>query len=370
MSGPGDSPDRSRWGRRPGAAVSALLGVGILGAGPVTQAIHLPTLARQPDRFRVVSIMDVDPEIAKSVAARADAVSATTVDAVLDNPEVDVVAVCSPHQFHAAQVAAICAAGKRGILCEKPLATTRAEAEQIAQAVSAAGVPLVVGAMHAYDPGWLAGQAACADRLDTVHTVRSTIVLPFNDRYEDWATEIGSRPPAPAPSGSPDLLDAAARAERIRGLVLGLAVHDLPLVRSFAPTLDRVDHAEFCPPFGGVVSLAAAGRRVDLVAFMRPIWRPDWRLEVWGDDWSLRVAFTPSYVQAGSATATFRDATGERQLGPWTFNGYEGEWLELHDLVTGSAEPRHSLAEVVEDLTFVTGIADGAAAAVHRSAAA
>ena len=25
------------------------LGVGILGAGPVTQAIHLPTLARLPD---------------------------------------------------------------------------------------------------------------------------------------------------------------------------------------------------------------------------------------------------------------------------------------------------------------------------------
>jgi predicted dehydrogenase len=347
--------------------VSPPLGVGILGAGPVTQAIHLPTLARQLDRFRVVSVMDVDPAVAKSVAARADAESATSIEQVLENPAVDVVAVCSPHQFHAEQVAAICAAGKRGILCEKPLATSRVEAEQIAAAVGSAGVPLVVGAMHAYDPGWLAALDACADRLADAHTVRSTIVLPFNDRYEDWATEIASRPPAPAGGGP---LDAQARADRIRGLVLGLWVHDLPLVRAFAPGLDRLGDAAFFPPFGGVISLSAAGRSVHLSAFMRPLWRPDWRLEAWGDTWSVRVDFTPSYVHAGSATATVTDERGDHRFGPWTHNGYEGEWIELHDLVTGRAEPRYPLANVVDDLTFVTDIADAADAAVRQDGAA
>ena len=169
------------------------LGVGILGAGPVTQAIHLPTLARLPDKFRVTAVMDIDAQVATSVAARAGAEPVQSVQAVLDHPGVDVVAVCSPHQFHAEQVAAICASGKRGILCEKPLATSREEAESITTAVAASGIPLIVGAMHAYDPGWLAAFEACADRLDTAHTIRSTIVLPFNDRFEDWATEIASR---------------------------------------------------------------------------------------------------------------------------------------------------------------------------------
>ena len=50
------------------------LGVGILGAGPVTQAIHLPTLARLPDKFRVTAVMDIDSQVASSVAARAGAV--------------------------------------------------------------------------------------------------------------------------------------------------------------------------------------------------------------------------------------------------------------------------------------------------------
>ena len=139
--------------------MTAPLGVGILGAGPVTQAIHLPTLARLPDKFRVTAVMDIDAQVATSVAARAGAEPAQSVEEVLDHPGVDVVAVCSPPQFHAEQVAAICAAGKRGILCEKPLATSREEAEGIATAVAASGIPLIVGAMHAYDPGWLAAYA-------------------------------------------------------------------------------------------------------------------------------------------------------------------------------------------------------------------
>ena len=347
--------------------MTEVLGVGILGAGPVTQAIHLPTLARQADRFQVKSVMDVDTDVAESVAGRIGATPAFTMEQVLADPAVDVVAVCSPHQFHADQVTAICAAGKRGILCEKPLATTRVEAEQIASAVAESGTALVVGAMHAYDPGWLAVLDACGDRAGTAHTVRSTIILPFNDRYEDWATEIANRPPPPI---SREPLDATARAQFTRAMVLGLTVHDLPLIRTFAPALDYVERAEFVEPFGGVISLSASGRWVDLLAFMRPLWEPDWRLEAWGSDWSLRVDFTPSYVHAGSATAILSDSSGDRLFGPWPLNGYEGEWRHLHDLVTGVATPRYPLADVIEDLIFVTNIADAAEQAVLKGASA
>jgi myo-inositol 2-dehydrogenase / D-chiro-inositol 1-dehydrogenase len=337
------------------------LGVGILGAGPATQAIDLPTLARLPDQFRVTVVMDTDAQVAESVAARARAEPAQSVEAVLGDPSVDVVAVCSPHQFHGEQVAAICAADKRGILCEKPLATSTAEAMEIQEVVAAAGIPLVVGAMHAYDPGWLTAIDACAGWLGSVHTIRSTIILPFNDRFEDWSTEIASRPAPPASYGTDS---ARERAERIRGLVLGLSVHDLPLVRAVAPAVDRIDHAGLIAPAGGVISLMAAGCRVDLVAFMRPVWQPDWRLEIWSEEQSLSVSFTPSYVHAGPAVATIRDRHGERQLAAPAYNGYEGEWRELHNLVNGVGTPRYPLSDVIDDLTFATNIADGAASAV------
>ena len=339
------------------------LGVGILGAGLVTQAIHLPTLARMPSQFRVVTVMDLDARVAEAVAARAGAEPTQSVQAVLEHPGVDVVAVCSPHQFHAEQVAAICAANKRGVLCEKPLATTQAEAEEISKAVTAAGIPLVVGAMHAYDPGWLAAFDACAGWLGDAHTIRSTIVLPFNDRLEDWATEIASRPALPPRGAVPS---AQERAEWIRGLVLGLTIHDLPLVRALAPAFDRVDHAEFVAPFGGVISLTAGQRRVELIAFMRPVWQPDWRLEAWAEDASLSVSFTPSYVHAGSASAIIRDRRGERHITAVPYNGYEGEWRELHDLVSGTETARYPLSETVADLRFATDVADQAASAVLR----
>ena len=45
------------------------LGVGFAGAGPVTQAIHLPTLAHLPDLFTPACVMDVNVDLAASVAA-------------------------------------------------------------------------------------------------------------------------------------------------------------------------------------------------------------------------------------------------------------------------------------------------------------
>ncbi|MET9501984.1 hypothetical protein ABZY42_09645 [Streptomyces sp. NPDC006622] len=84
------------------------LGVGLIGAGPVTQAIRLPTLATLGDRLRVTHVMDVDPDVAASVAARAATETgagsgprrgvrhSTTAAELLADDVVDVVAICSP----------------------------------------------------------------------------------------------------------------------------------------------------------------------------------------------------------------------------------------------------------------------------------
>ena len=51
--------------------MQSTLGVGFVGAGPVTQAIHLPTLARLGDEFAIRHVTDVDPVVA--VAGRRSA---------------------------------------------------------------------------------------------------------------------------------------------------------------------------------------------------------------------------------------------------------------------------------------------------------
>lgn len=348
----------------------APLGVGILGAGPVTQAIHLPSLARLRDILEVRHIMDVDPAVAESVAARVGARFSTSMEELLADPAVEIVAICSPHQFHAVQVIAACRAGKKAVLCEKPFAMNGEEAAAIAAVSAETGVPIVVGAMHAFDPGWLAAESAWGNLPDQVHTVRSSIILPPNPRFEDFATEIVGRTPPPAAANA-TADDAAAVKAKLTGGIMGLAIHDLPLVRRFAPDFRSVEvlHAQTVLPFGYVISLRAGNVAIELRAAMNGTWEPSWTFEAIGHNASLSIDFTPSYVHAGSATARIRTAAGTTVLGPFGHNGYEGEWRKLAELARGTGEAPHP-ETLIHDLEFALAIADATAARVDAGATA
>jgi myo-inositol 2-dehydrogenase/D-chiro-inositol 1-dehydrogenase len=344
----------------------APLGVGILGAGPVTQAIHLPSLARLTDILKVRHIMDVDPAVAESVAGRVGARFSTSMEELLADPDVDIVAICSPHQFHAAQVIATCRAGKKAVLCEKPFAMTGEEAAGISAVSAETGVPIIVGAMHTFDPGWLAAEAAWGDLPEQVHTIRSSIILPPNPRFEDFATEIVGRIPMP----ERDATDPEVTKAMLRGGVMGLAIHDLPLVRRFAPDFASVEvlHAEIAHPFGYVISLRAGAVAIELRAAMNATWEPAWVFEAIGNEAALRIDFTPSYVHAGSAAAQIRKDGKTLFLGPHGHNGYEGEWRKLAELANGTGQPP-SAETLIHDLEFALSIADGAVGIVDAGTA-
>jgi predicted dehydrogenase len=342
------------------------IGVGFLGAGPVTQAIHLPTLARLTQDFAVVHVNDIDAAVASSVAARVGAASSTTIGALLDDPSVDVVAICSPHKFHAAQVIAACRAGKRAVLCEKPFAMSGEEATEIAAVSAETGVPIIVGAMHTFDPAWKAAAAHWRDLPTTCHTIRSSIVLPPNPRFEDFATEVITRPTFPPPNFD----DVEVQAGTVHGGVMGLAVHDLPLVRALLPRFDdlAVLSAHAIAPFGYQIVLLAGGRRIELHAAVTATWRPDWVFEAISDNLALRVEFSPSYVHAGSGVATIQQAERASVFGPTSHNGYEGEWRDLAAMVRGEQEPPPTQT-LIDDLRFALLLSDAAADSVRRTSA-
>jgi predicted dehydrogenase len=355
----------------PAAAAGApAIGVGFLGAGPVTQAIHLPSLARLGEALRVAHVMDVDSAVASTVAARVGASHSASMESLLDDPAVDVVAICSPHQFHAAQVIAACRAGKKAVLCEKPFAVSAEEAAEIAAVSAETGVPILVGAMHTFDPGWLAAEELAGGLLRSAHTLRSSIVLPPNARFEDFATEVIARPAAP----ERDLEDPAVVAAVLEGGILGLAIHDLPLVRRFVPDFADLEvlRAEAVRPFGYVVLVRAGGRTIELTAQVASgataVWKPDWTFEAVGPDSALAVTFTPSYVQAGSAVAELTAGGRTQAAGPFGHNGYEGEWRRIAGIV-GGTEHAPAASELIDDLRFALAIVDGARAHVLEAAA-
>ena len=82
----------------------------------------------------------------------------------------------------------------------------------------------------------------------------------------------------------------------VHGGVMGLAIHDLPLVRALLPRFDDVEvlSAHASAPLGYHIVLTAGGKRIELHAAMTATWRPDWVLEAFSDDQALRIEFSPS----------------------------------------------------------------------------
>jgi len=340
------------------------LGVGFLGGGAVTQAIHLPALARLADLFTVRAVMDVSQAAATTVADRVGARPTSSVEDVLGDTTVDVVVVCSPPEFHAEQVIAACRAGKRAVLCEKPFTTSTEEAQRIAQVSADTGVPVLVGTMHAYDPGWMAFEEAWGPTRGSAPHIRCSAVLPPNPRFEDFATEVANRleqaPPSP--------VSVDDRADLLRAGILGLATHDLPLIRRFLTSPDRivVHTARTLTPFGYLVVFSCGDQVVELHALMSANWDPRWSLELYADDRVGAVRFTPSYVQAGSASAVIRSQTRQVQLGPFDHNGYVGEWRHLHDVAQGQS-PRYQPSDLIADLAFALEVSACAGAALRSA---
>jgi predicted dehydrogenase len=75
---------------------------------------------------------------------------------MLRREHLDLVSVATPDQFHTDPVADAAAAGVPGILCEKPLATTLADADRIVEAVERYGTKMLVDHTRCFDPAFVA----------------------------------------------------------------------------------------------------------------------------------------------------------------------------------------------------------------------
>lgn len=331
---------------------ASLLNVGFLGAGPATQAIHLPTLATMTERFRVTSVMDVDADLAGIVSRRCGASAQVDERAIIDDPDVDIVAICSPNAFHARQAIAACRAGKKAVLCEKPLAVTREEAAEITEAAQQTGTAIFVGTMHAYDPAVRAALTAWKSLNEEASFVQSSIYLPSNSVFEDQATQ---RATPKAVQAIPDIPDHV----RLRYAMLGLAIHNIPLIRDFYPRVGEVFAADVIAPFGYAIASCSDNQAAEFNALMPGDWPPGWSLRVTGRKHSLAFEFPPSYVLSGS-TRVELSGVSSTQVFEAPVSGYEALWHHIADVIHGSEKPHFHLDRIVADLDFAISLADGA----------
>ena len=129
----------------------------------------------------VVAIGSRDGTLARTVADRLGIERAHgSYEALLADPGIDAVYIPVPNHLHAVWTIAAARAGKH-VLCEKPLAMTAADAEQMAEICAAEGVQLMEAFMYRLHPSWVAVRDLVASgRIGRLTAVQSWFSY-FND---------------------------------------------------------------------------------------------------------------------------------------------------------------------------------------------
>lgn len=180
------------------------INMGLIGAGRIGR-IHAETIATRIPDATLAAVCDVDESAAQSLGERFGAAVYTDAQPIMDDPNIDAVAVCSATDTHAPLMIAAAQAGKH-IFCEKPISIDLATIDNALAVVERAGVKLQVGFNRRFDPSFKAAR----DIIDSGKVGEPRVV------------RITSRDPEPPP---------LAYLKVSGGIFMDMTVHDFDMAR-------------------------------------------------------------------------------------------------------------------------------------------
>jgi len=127
------------------------LKIAIIGCGGIANGKHMPSLAKQP-QAQMVAFCDIVKERAEKAAKEfgtEDAKVYTDFHELLKDKSIDVVHVCTPNDSHSVITVAALESGKH-VMCEKPMAKTVAQAQEMLDAARRTGKKLTIGYQNRY----------------------------------------------------------------------------------------------------------------------------------------------------------------------------------------------------------------------------
>jgi 1,5-anhydro-D-fructose reductase (1,5-anhydro-D-mannitol-forming) len=253
----------------------------------------------------LVAVLGRDPDRTKEFAREHDVeVAATEFDEFLATPGLDVVWIVSPTFLHHPQGMAAIKAGKH-VLLEKPLATSAAEAWELVETATEAGVVLATGYQARYVPGHQSMKKLIADgAIGDVTVARTYYGVHRDGPPPEWRQHRDeARWGALADIGTHHLdllrmlLGEVADAHGLTGHQLGFETEDV----------------------GAATLRFESGVLATLTATVN-VWKMATRVEVHGTEGAL-VALDTNPAGAGTATLITvsgeRDITGERPASLW-----------------------------------------------------
>jgi predicted dehydrogenase len=174
------------------------LGVGFIGGGFMAET-H--SRAGRSARASLRGVTSSSPERSARAAERLGLpLSYPTIDDLLADDAIDVVHVCTPNATHKRYALAVIDAGKH-VICEKPLATSRSDAEELASRARAAGVTATVPFVYRYHPMVREARARVArGELGTLLTIQGGYLQDWllSRTDDDWRVDASQGGPSRA----------------------------------------------------------------------------------------------------------------------------------------------------------------------------
>ena len=165
------------------------LKVGLLGAGRMG-AFHGESIAKRIPDAILYAVADPIPGAAEKVAKELGLNIKAYTDPLemMQDPNVDAVIIASPARTHASNVIAAAKNGK-AVFCEKPMAITLEEADEVLQVVKEKKVPLQVGFNRRFSKGFKNAHEEIVDgKIGTPQLLRSLTRDPAlgNPNKPEW----------------------------------------------------------------------------------------------------------------------------------------------------------------------------------------
>jgi predicted dehydrogenase len=291
------------------------LRVGLVGAGLVGQTQHAFFLWDDRDRFELVALADPSAQVRASLSARYGIAETRERAEQLFDLGLDAIVCAAPDAYHHEVTVGALRAGLH-VLCEKPLALSVEDCDDVAQLSAERGLVVQVGTMKRYDPSFVRLLELLPESVEDVAFITAEVNDP------DQAPFVAHLPLVPA-ADVPVLLHSENR-ERFQAAVdtalgrpasagqvgaflsyLSSVLHDLSAVQGI---LDRLGEPR-CPELsdaawwdsGRATSLAfplRGGGRVQVMHLNLP-GVPDYRerITVYCRDRVLELTFPSPYLR-------------------------------------------------------------------------
>jgi predicted dehydrogenase len=272
------------------------LGIGVLGVGEMGRR-HAENLRRLVPEANLIAVADVAAGRAAQAASELEIeYSFSNLEDMLACDGIDALVIATPDKFHAKAIQTAAAAGK-GILCEKPIAITLADAHAALAAVAKAKVRLQIGFMRHYDPAY----EAAMKHIE--------------------AGEIGDPVIFKSVGRDKDVPPLAAYQSNVNGMLFyNNTIHDFDLARwlmrdevaevqAYTTVAIRPEIAQFGDVVASVVNLKYENGAIGNVeSYVQAIYAYDVRTEIVGSKGSIFVG------SLNKTPATFLTANGSTEI--------------------------------------------------------